>query len=38
VGRSFKEESWGYKVSFVQEAVKKRFSWKGAAVQRELEG
>jgi hypothetical protein len=32
-----KEDSWGNQVSSVLEFVKKRDSWKGAAVQRGLE-
>jgi hypothetical protein len=35
--RSFKEDNWGKQVSSVREAVKKRGSWKEAAVQTELE-
>jgi hypothetical protein len=36
VKRSFKEDNWGNRVSSVLEALKKRFSWKGAAIQRIL--
>jgi hypothetical protein len=35
--RSFKEDNGGNQFSFVQEAVKKRDSWKEAAIQRGLE-
>jgi hypothetical protein len=31
------EENWGNQVSSVRESVKKRFSWKGAAIQKGLE-
>jgi hypothetical protein len=37
VPRSYKEENWGNQVSSVRESVKKRGSWKGAAVQRGFE-
>jgi hypothetical protein len=37
VPRSYKEDNWGYQVSYVWESVKKRDSWKGAAIQRGLE-
>jgi hypothetical protein len=33
----FKEDSWGNRVSSVQEAMKKRDSWKRAVIQRGLE-
>jgi hypothetical protein len=36
VQRSYKEDSCGNRVSSVWEAVKKRGSWKGAALQRGL--
>jgi hypothetical protein len=35
--RGYKEDSWGNRVSSVWESVRKRGSWKGAAVQRGLE-
>jgi hypothetical protein len=34
---SYKEDNWGNRASSVREAVKKRDSWKGAAIQREIE-
>jgi hypothetical protein len=34
--RSYKKDKWGNQVSFAWESMKKRGSWKGAAVQREL--
>jgi hypothetical protein len=37
VQKNCKEDSWGTQVSSVQEAVKKRDSWKGALIQRGLE-
>jgi hypothetical protein len=37
VQRSYKKDNWGNKVSSVRESVRKRGSWKGAAVQRGLE-
>jgi hypothetical protein len=37
VQRSYKEDNWGNRVSSVWESVKKRVSWKGAAIQKELE-
>jgi hypothetical protein len=37
VPRSYKENSWFNEISSVRESVKKRGSWKGAAVQRGLE-
>jgi hypothetical protein len=33
VPRSYKEDNWGSHISSLREAVKKRVSWKGAAVQ-----
>jgi hypothetical protein len=37
VPRHYKGDSWGNRVSSVREFVRKRGSWKGAAVQRGLE-
>jgi hypothetical protein len=37
VQRGYKEDNWGSRVSSVREAVKKRDSWKGAAIQRGFE-
>jgi hypothetical protein len=36
VQKDYKEDKWGNPVSFVQESMRKRCSWKGAAVQRRL--
>jgi hypothetical protein len=38
VQMGYKEDNWGNRVSSVQEALKKRGSWKGGSVQRGLEG
>jgi hypothetical protein len=35
--RSYKEDNWGNQFKSLRESVKKRLSWKGAAVQRRLE-
>jgi hypothetical protein len=37
VQRGYEEDSWGNRVISLLEKVKERNSWKGAAVQRELE-
>jgi hypothetical protein len=37
VQRGYKEDNWGNRECSVLESVKKRGSWKGAAVQRGLE-
>jgi hypothetical protein len=34
VQRGYKENNWGNRLSSIREAVKKRESWKGEAVQR----
>jgi hypothetical protein len=35
--RGYKGDNWGNRASSVRKSVRKRGSWKGAAVQRELE-
>jgi hypothetical protein len=37
VHKGYKEGNWGNRISSVRESVRKRGSWKGAAVQRGLE-
>jgi hypothetical protein len=37
VPRSYKEDNWGNQVSSVRESVKKRVSWKKAAIQRGIQ-
>jgi hypothetical protein len=37
VQKGYKEDIWGNQVSSVREAVKKRDSWKGEAIQKGLE-
>jgi hypothetical protein len=37
VQRDYKEDNWDNRVSSAREAVKERFSWKGAAVRKGIE-